>query len=192
MTFSSSMTCLWPDGGCHRPNGCGTHGSRFTSSQPQASFATFVTSMSTVAAFFFNLWTTIPALRFFSVFMCLMVGVNYVFVCVWFPFVLQLWSEAAFLNRWSAALKRFLFSHRQTSRLGQDIQAPDLVQRSEFSILRGFLPLYLASPPLAISDSHHRWVRRCVCDVSGLCESVERNPDATSILSRFNQRSSSL
>lgn len=79
---------------------------RMWHSWKQASFATFVTSMSTVAAFFFNLWTTIPALRFFSVFMCLMVGVNYVFVCIWFPFVLQLWSEAAFLNRWSAALKR--------------------------------------------------------------------------------------
>ena len=109
----------------------------------QASFATFVTSMSTVAAFFFNLWTTIPALRFFSVFMCLMVGVNYVFVCIWFPFVLQLWSEAAFLNRWSAALKRFdlltldspAWSSSSNRALGPATQASDSSRLS--SILHG-------------------------------------------------------
>eukprot|EP00029_Vermamoeba_vermiformis_P000282 TRINITY_DN1030_c0_g1_i4.p1 TRINITY_DN1030_c0_g1~~TRINITY_DN1030_c0_g1_i4.p1 ORF type:complete len:1469 (+),score=345.30 TRINITY_DN1030_c0_g1_i4:97-4503(+) len=58
-----------------------------------AAKATFITSFTTAASFGINAVSTIPALRFFGIFMGMLVMLNYFMAISWYPAVLVIWEK---------------------------------------------------------------------------------------------------
>jgi predicted RND superfamily exporter protein len=67
-----------------------------------AAKATFITSFTTAASFGINAVSTIPALRFFGIFMGMLVMLNYFMAISWYPAVLVIWEKY-----WKKRLERF-------------------------------------------------------------------------------------
>ncbi len=61
-----------------------------------------VTSFTTAASFGINAVSTIPALRFFGIFMGMLVMLNYFMAITWYPAVLVIWEKY-----WKKKLERF-------------------------------------------------------------------------------------
>lgn len=61
-----------------------------------------VTSFTTAASFGINAVSTIPALRFFGIFMGMLVMLNYFMAISWYPAVLVIWEKY-----WKRRLERF-------------------------------------------------------------------------------------